>query len=325
MKVAILDDFTNVARTFADWSKVNGKAEVTVFRDHVADVAALAARLKSFEIVTVMRERTPFPRPLIERLPNLKLLVTSGMRNASIDVAAATEKGVVVCGTDSVGFTTAEHAWAMLMAAARNIPQEEAALRRGIWQLGVGTTLRGRRLGIIGLGKIGSQVAGFGKAFGMDVVAWSQNLTEERCREVGVVRVEKDELLRTSDFVTIHLVLSQRTRDLIGAREFELMKRTAILVNTSRGPIVNESALLDALRAKRILRASLDVYNIEPLPKDHPILKLDNAVLAPHLGYVNDHNYSVFYPQQVEAVLAFLDGAPIRVINPDVLAVGSSR
>jgi phosphoglycerate dehydrogenase-like enzyme len=261
---------------------------------------------------------------VIERLPNLKLLVTSGMRNASIDVGAATERSVVVCGTDSVGFTTAEHAWAMLMAAARNIPQEEAALRRGVWQLGVGTTLRGRRLGILGLGKIGSQVAGFGKAFGMDVVAWSQNLTEERCREVGVARVEKDELLRTSDFVTIHLVLSQRTRDLIGAREIDLMKRSAILVNTSRGPIVNEGALIAALKARRILRAAIDVYDVEPLPKDHPFLQLDNAVLAPHLGYVNDHNYSVFYPQQVEAVLAFLNGAPIRVINPEVLAASGA-
>lgn len=325
MKVAILDDFTDVARTFGDWSKVNGKAEVTVFRDHLADVAALAARLKPFEIVTVMRERTPFTRALIEELPNLKLLITSGMRNASINVAAATERGIIVCGTDSVGFTTAEHAWAMLMAAARNIPQEEAALRRGIWQIGVGTTLRGKRLGVLGLGKIGSQVATFGKAFGMEVVAWSQNLTEERCREVGVVRVGKDELLGTSDFITIHLVLSQRTRDLVGGREFGLMKGNAILVNTSRGPIVNEAALLDALAAKRILRAAIDVYDVEPLPKDHPILKLDNAVLAPHLGYVNDHNYSIFYPQQVEAVLAFLNGAPIRVINPEVLAASGPR
>jgi phosphoglycerate dehydrogenase-like enzyme len=325
MKVAILDDFTDVARTFGDWSKVNAKAEVTVFRDHLADVAALAARLKPFEIVTVMRERTPFTRALIEGLPNLKLLVTSGMRNASIDVAAATERGIIVCGTDSVGFTTAEHAWAMLMAAARNIPQEEAALRRGIWQIGVGTTLRGKRLGVLGLGKIGSQVATFGKAFGMDVVAWSQNLTEERCREVGVGRVEKDELLRTSDFITIHLVLSPRTRDLIGTREFGLMKGDAILVNTSRGPIVNEAALSGALAAKRILRAAIDVYDVEPLPKDHPILRLDNAVLAPHLGYVNDHNYGIFYPQQVEAVLAFLNGAPIRVINPEVLAASGAR
>ena len=325
MRVAILDDFTDVARKFADWSKVEETAEVTVFRDQVADLDALAARLKPFEIVAVMRERTPFPRALIERLSQLKLIVTSGMRNASIDVAAATERGIVVCGTESVGFTTAEHAWAMLMAAARNIPQEEAALRRGTWQLGVGVTLRGKRLGVLGLGKIGGQVANFGKAFGMDVVAWSQNLTDERCREVGVKRVARDELLRTSDFITIHLVLSERTRDLIGAREFDLMKRNAILVNTSRGPIVSEGALLDALRAKRILRAAIDVYDVEPLSKDHPILKLDNAVLAPHLGYVNDHNYGIFYPQQSEAVLAFLNGAPIRVINPDVIAAGSAR
>lgn len=325
MRVAILDDFTNVARTFADWSPVEAKAEITVFRDHLADPEALVNRLKPFEIVCVMRERTAFPRAVIERLPNLKLLVTSGMRNASIDVAAATERGVLVCGTDSVGFTTAEHAWAMLMAAARNIPQEEAALRRGVWQLGVGTTLRGQRLGILGLGKIGAQIAVFGKAFGMDVVAWSQNLTDERCREAGVTRVDKDELLRTSDFMSIHLVLSNRTRDLIGAREFGLMKPTAILVNTSRGPIVNEPALLDALKTKRILRMALDVYDVEPLPKNHPILAFDNAVLAPHLGYVNDRNYRTFYPQEAEAVLAFLNGTPVRAINPDVLAASGAR
>ena len=325
MRVAIIDDFTNVARTFADWSKIEAKAEITVFRDHLADADALVARLKPFEIVCVMRERTAFPRSVIERLPNLKLIVTSGMRNASIDTVAATKRGVLVCGTDSVGFTTAEHAWAMLMAAARNIPQEEAALRRGVWQLGVGTTLRGQRLGILGLGKIGTQMAAFAKAFGMDVVAWSQNLTEERCREVGVTRVEKDELLRTSDFITVHLVLSARTRDLIGAREFGLMKSTAIFVNTSRGPIVNEPALLEALKTKRILRMALDVYDVEPLPKNHPILGFDNAVLLPHLGYVNDRNYRTFYPQEAEAVLAFINGAPVRAINPDVLAASGAR
>ena len=325
MRVAIIDDFTNVARTFADWSKIEAKAEIMVFRDHLADADALVARLKPFEIVCVMRERTAFPRSVIERLPNLKLIVTSGMRNASIDTAAATERGVLVCGTDSVGFTTAEHAWAMLMAAARNIPQEEAALRRGVWQLGVGTTLRGQRLGILGLGKIGAQMATFAKAFGMDVVAWSQILTEERCREVGVTRIEKDELLRTSDFITVHLVLSARTRDLIGAREFGLMKPTAIFVNTSRGPIVNEPALLEALKTKRILRMALDVYDVEPLPKDHPILGFDNAVLLPHLGYVNDRNYRTFYPQEAEAVLAFIEGAPVRAINTDVLAASGAH
>lgn len=320
MRVAIIDDFTKVARTFADWSVIEAKAPITAFYDHLADIGALAERLKPFEIVCVMRERTAFPRQLIERLPNLKLIVTSGMRNASIDMTAATDHRVLVCGTDSVGFTTAEHAWAMLMAAARNLPQEEAALRHGIWQLGVGLTLRERRLGILGLGKIGSQVAGFAKAFGMDVVAWSQNLTEACCCEVGAKLVTKDELISTSDFITIHLVLSERTRDLIGAREFGLMKPTAILVNTSRGPIVNEPALLQALRERRILRAALDVYDVEPLPKNHPMLSIENAVLAPHLGYVNDRNYRTFYPQEAEAVLAFLNNAPIRVINTKVLA-----
>jgi phosphoglycerate dehydrogenase-like enzyme len=320
MKVAVLDDFTDVVRSFADWSPVEKRAELTIFRHHLADEHALAKRLAPFAVVAVMRERTPLTRAVIERLPNLKLIVTSGMRNASIDVAAATERGIVVCGTESVGFTTAEHAWALLMAAARNIPQEEAALRRGTWQLGVGTTLRGRRLGILGLGKIGGQVAAFGKAFGMDVVAWSQNLTDEKAAQGGARRVDKGELLSTSDFITIHLVLSERTRLLIGARELGLMKPSAILVNTSRGPIIDEAALIEALRAKRIRRAALDVYDVEPLPKDHPLLALDNAVLTPHLGYVNDHNYGIFYPQQVEAIVAFLDGKPIRVINEDVLA-----
>lgn len=320
MRVAIIDDFTRVAKAFADWSAVETKAEVTVFTDHIADVDKLAERLKPFDVVCVMRERTAFPRKLFEKLPNLKLLVTSGMRNLSIDEKAATDHKVIVSGTDSVGFTTAEHAWAMLMAAARNLGQEEAALRKGTWQLGVGLTLRERRLGILGLGKIGAQVAAFGKVFGMDVVAWSQNLTEERCREAGAKLVSRDELLSTSDFITIHLVLSDRTRNLIGAREFGLMKPSAVLVNTSRGPIVNEQALLDALRNKRILRAALDVYDIEPLPKDHPILKMENALLEPHLGYVNDRNYRTFYPQEAEAVLAFLNKAPVRVINKDVLA-----
>jgi phosphoglycerate dehydrogenase-like enzyme len=320
MKVAVLDDFTDVARSFADWSPIETRAELTVFRDHLADEDALAKRLAPFDVIAVMRERTPFPRSLLQRLPNLKLLVTTGMRNLSIDDKAATELGIVVCGTESVGFTTAEHAWALLMTAARNIPQEEAAFRRGTWQLGVGTTLRGRRLGILGLGKIGAQVAAFGKAFGMDVVAWSQNLTEERAAKGGARRVEKDELLSTSDFITIHLVLSDRTRHLIGAREFGLMKPSAILVNTSRGPIIDEAALIDALRVKKFRRAALDVYDVEPLPKNHPLLKLDNAVLTPHLGYVNDHNYSVFYPKEVECIVAFLDGKPIRVINEGVLA-----
>ncbi|HTI88177.1 MAG TPA: D-2-hydroxyacid dehydrogenase family protein [Alphaproteobacteria bacterium] len=320
MKVAVLDDFTDVARSFADWSPVEKRAELTIFRDHLTDNDALAVRLAPFDVVAVMRERTPLPRELLDRLPNLKCIVTSGMRNASIDEKAATDRGIVVCGTESVGFTTAEHAWAMLMAAARNIPQEEAAFRRGTWQLGVGTTLRGRRLGILGLGKIGTQVAAFGKAFGMDVVAWSQNLTDERASKDGARRLEKDELLSTSDFITIHLVLSPRTRHLIGAREFGLMKSSAILVNTSRGPIIDEAALIEALKSKRIRRAALDVYDVEPLPKDHPLLKLDNAVLTPHLGYVNDHNYSIFYPKQIEDIMAFLDGRPIRVINEDVLA-----
>lgn len=326
MRVAILDDFQNVALTLADWSPLDGRAQPTVFRDHRNDLDRLVERLSDFEAIVLMRERTPFPRALIERLPKLKLLTTSGMTNRSIDLAAATDHGVMVCGTDNVGTTTAELAWGLILGLMRNIPKEDHATRDGVWQTSLGVGLAGKTLGILGLGKLGSRMATIGAAFGMTVTAWSQNLTEERCRAAGAVKAaSKDELLSRADVVTIHLVLSDRTRGLIGRREFGLMKPTAYLVNTSRGPIVDQAALIEALETQRIAGAGIDVYDVEPLPVDHPMRRLPNSVITPHLGYVTVDNYRVFYPKAVENIGAFLDGKPVRVLNPEVLAAGAKR
>ncbi|MGH6948185.1 MAG: D-2-hydroxyacid dehydrogenase family protein [Kiloniellales bacterium] len=316
MKIAILDDYQDVARSCADWSAVEAQAEIAVFHDHLHDFDALAERLAPFEAIVIMRERTPFPAALFERLPNLELLVSTGHRNASVDVAAAKERGVVVCSTDSSGGTTAELTWGLILAVARKIPEEDRALREGRWQTTLGTGLLGKTLGVIGLGRIGSQMARVAKEFGMDVVAWSQNLTEERCREVGVRRAAtKDALLAEADIVTIHVVLSDRSRGLIGARELGLMKPSAYLINSSRGPIVEEKALADALEAGRIAGAGIDVYDVEPLPADHPLRRAPRTVLTPHLGYVSDDNYRVFFTQVVENILAFMKGSPIRVVG----------
>jgi phosphoglycerate dehydrogenase-like enzyme len=321
MRIAILDDFQNVALTLADWSPLDGRAQTTVFRDHLKDLDRLVERLRDFEAIVLMRERTPFPRALIEQLPQLKLLNTSGMTNRSIDLTAATDHGVVVCGTDNVGTTTAELAWGLILGLMRNIPQEDRATRDGAWQTSLGVGVAGKTLGILGLGKLGARMATIGAAFGMTVTAWSQNLTEERCHAVGAVKAgSKDELLSQADVVTIHLVLSDRTRGLIGRREFGLMKPTAYLVNTSRGPIVDQAALIEALETQRIAGAGIDVYDVEPLPADHPMRRLPNAVITPHLGYVTVDNYRVFYPKAVENIGAFLNGRPIRVLNPEVLA-----
>jgi phosphoglycerate dehydrogenase-like enzyme len=289
---------------------------VVAFADHVADEEDLVARLPPFDVVVAMRERTAFPRGVLERLPNLRLLVTTGARNVAIDVAAARELGITVCGTRGHAPGTAELTWGLVLAVARHIPQEDLSVRAGGWQQTVGTDLAGARLGVLGLGRLGERVARIGRAFEMDVVAWSRHLTDERAAEVGVRRVEKDELLATADVVTIHLQLSDRTRDLIGERELALMKPTAILVNTSRGPIVNEPALVHALREGTIAGAGLDVFDIEPLPKHSPLRELRRAVLTPHLGYVTGKTYATFHGDAVEDVAAFLAGAPVRVIEP---------
>jgi phosphoglycerate dehydrogenase-like enzyme len=314
-RIAVLDDYQSIAHTFTDWSTVPQPVEVVEFSDHVADPDALVARLEPFDVVVAMRERTPFPRAVLEQLPNLKLLVTTGMRNKSIDVEAAGELGITVCGTGAQATATVELAWALILATLRHVPQEDAAIRAGGWQQTIGGDLAGHTLGVVGLGRIGSRVARIGAAFGMDVIAWSQNLTDERAAEHGARRVEKDELFATADVVTIHLLWSKRTRGLITADDFALMKHTAVFVNTSRGPIVETAALVDVLRTGRIAGAGIDVYDQEPLPRDHPLRGLRNAVLTPHLGYVTRGTYEVYYGEAVEDVAAFLAGAPVRVLS----------
>lgn len=315
IKVAVLDDYQNVALGMADWGRLGTDVGVDVFQDHLADEDALVRRLGNYEIVVGMRERTPFQRGLLERLPRLRLLITTGMRNASFDVDAAAELGITVCGTDGLPYPTAELTWGLILALVRKIPVEDRATREGSWQTTVGEGLHGKTLGLMGLGRLGSQVATVGNAFGMEVVAWSQNLTQDRASQYNARLVSKNELLSESDVLTIHLVLSDRTRGLVAAAELALMKPTAYLVNTSRGPIVDEAALTDALRNNVIAGAGLDVFDVEPLPLDHPLRNLPNTVLTPHLGYVTSETYRVFFQDAVENISAFLDGGPIRVIN----------
>jgi phosphoglycerate dehydrogenase-like enzyme len=315
MRVAILDDYQGVALRMADWQGLHPQAQIQAFIDHIDDREALAHRLHVFDCIVLMRERTPFPRPLFEKLPNLRLLVTAGMRNASIDLAAATERQVQVCGTEMLGYPTAELTWGLILALLRQIPHEDRAVRDGHWQTTLGIGVRGKTLGLLGLGKLGGQVAEIGKAFGMKTVAWSQNLTAEHAAERGASLVSKEELFAAADIVTIHLVLSSRTRGLVGVADLARMRRTAYLVNTSRGAIVDESALIDTLRQRRIAGAALDVFEPEPLPADHPLLKLDNLVITPHLGYVTEENYRLLYSQAVEDIRAFLDGRVQRPLN----------
>src|SRR2546426_1091648 len=315
-RVAILDDYQGVARRMADWTSLPAGTELVIFADHLNDAGAVAARLADFDAVVAMRERTAFPRALLEKLPRLRLLVTTGMRNASIDVGAAVERGVIVCGTAGLPYPTAELTWALIPALVGRTPAEDRATREGRWQISCGLGLNGKTLGMIGLGGLGSRVAKVGRAFEMDVIAWSQNLTEARAAEVGAKLVAKDELLARADVASIHLVLSDRTRGLIGARELSLMKRTAYLINTSRGPIVDESALVAAVRKGTIAGAGLDVYDDEPLAPDHPLRDLPNTVITPHLGYVTEEGYRIFYEQALEDVKAWLAGQPVRVLRP---------
>ncbi len=314
LTVAVLDDYQGVAADLADWDSLGSDVVTVFFADHVADPDALVQRLRPFEVICVMRERTRLPRNVLERLPNLKLLVTTGRRNAAIDTNAARDLGIVVCGTTSPGHATAELAMALILNLARNLHQEVESVRSGGWQREVGRDLRGATLGIVGLGRLGGQVAVAAAAFGMQVIAWSQNLTEERCREVGARRVSKDELLRTADFITIHLRLAERTRGLIGAAELALMKHDAYLINTSRGPIVDEDALLTVLESGDIAGAALDVFDREPLPPDHRLRRAPRLLVTPHVGYVTRETYEVFYGETVEAIAAFLRGSPVRVI-----------
>jgi len=314
--IAILDDYQQVALKMADWSRLQADHKITVFHEPFPDEDAVVRALAGFEVVCLMRERTPFPASLIERLPELRLIVTSGSRNAAIDIAAASKRGVLVCGTETPGHSTAELTMGLMLSLARSIHSEAAAMRAGGWQTTIGRDLRGKTLALIGLGRLGGEVAKFGQAFGMKVIAWSQNLTEQRCQEVGAEKVTKDDLLRRADFVSIHTRLSDRTRGLIGSRELGLMKPTAYLINTSRGPIVDEAALISALNEGRIAGAALDVYAREPLPADHPLRSTPRVLLTPHLGYVTEETYRVFYAGMVQAIEGWLAGKPVNVIEP---------
>ncbi len=315
VKIAILDDYQNCALSMADWSVLPANVEITVFTDNIADVNAVAERLKPFQIVCAMRERTRFDRELIEKLPNLKLIATTGSWNAAIDMKAAEEHGVVVAGTGAAGNSTPELTWGVILALIRHIPAEVNSVRSGGWMVGVGGDLQGRTLALLGLGNIGSAMARIGTAFGMKIIAWSENLTEERAEAHGVRRVDKDTLFREADFLCIHTVLSTRTRGLVTAHELGLMKKTAYLINTSRGPIVDEAALIQALKTKSIAGAAIDAFVPEPLPADHPFRTLPNVLATPHIGYVTEDTYRIFYGETVENIAGFLAGTPTRVIG----------
>jgi phosphoglycerate dehydrogenase-like enzyme len=314
-RVAILDDYQDIALSLADWQSLGPEVRVEAFHERLASEDALVQELADFDAIVAMRERTQLPRSLLGRLPKLKLLVTTGMRNVAIDAKAAAELGIVVSGTGMLTPPTAELTWGLILALARHIPKEAQQMRRGGWQTTIGVGLSGKVLGVLGLGKLGSEVARVGRAFQVEVIAWSQNLTAEHASSMGAKRVEKDELFQRADFVTIHLILSKRTRGLVTARELALMKPGAYLINTSRGPIVEERALIDVLTNHKIAGAALDVYDEEPLPDEHPLRKLDNVVLTPHLGYVTVENYRLAYGDAVEDIRAFLAGHPIRTIS----------
>jgi phosphoglycerate dehydrogenase-like enzyme len=306
IRIAILDDYQNVSLQMADWSPLAGRAAISVFNDHLTEFDAIVDRLLPFDVVCVMRERTPLPRSVIERLPRLKLVASTGPRNAAIDVEAAAERGIVVAHTGYDARPTIEMTWALILASVRQVASENAHLRAGGWQHTVGDSLHGKTLGVLGLGNIGSEVARIGIAFGMEAIAWSKNLTSEKAQACGARLVSKEELFRNADIVTIHLVLSDRTRGLVGAAELQAMKPSARLINTSRGPIVDELALIEALRERHIAGAALDVFDVEPLPADHPFRSLDNMLCTPHIGYVTRDLYRTFYGDTVKNITRWL-------------------
>jgi phosphoglycerate dehydrogenase-like enzyme len=326
LKIAVLDDYAHQALALVDWSALPAGSEITVFDHHLSEAEAATALLP-FDVLCTLRERMALPRSLIERLPRLKLITIVGMGLANLDMQAASDHGVVVCHSDfrrpafaPIANATPELAWGLMIATVRHIAEEDRRLREGGWQSSIGVILAGRTLGLLGLGRIGKRMAEYGQAFGMPVIAWSQNLTAEAATAVGVTRVEKDELFAHSDVLSIHLQLSERTRGLVTARELGLMRADAYLINTSRGPIVDEGALIDALREGRIAGAGLDVFDAEPLPTDHPFRAMHNVTLTPHLGYNTAETLTAFWGDMPEAIAAFAAGAPIRVANPDVLS-----
>lgn len=313
-RIAVLDDFQQVAARMADWSRLGDGCEPTFFTDHVTDEAALVARLRDFDAIVAMRERTPFPGSLLARLPRLRLLVATGMFHQTIDLETAKARGIVVCGTDNgPGLaTTVEHIWALILGLARNLAAEDAAIRSGGWQVSLGPLLAGKTLGILGLGNLGRALAPIARAFGMRVVAWSRNLTDVAAKEVSVERVDYETFFSASDVITIQLKLSPRSIGYVGAAEFSRMKPSTLFINTSRGPIVDETALIDALHSRRIAGAALDVFDCEPLPERHPLRNLPNTLLTPHMGYASIETYRAFYSSAVEVILAYQAGQPIR-------------
>ncbi len=315
MKLAILDDYQRIALAVADWSLLGETVSIDTFDYHLGDEDNVVKALSTFEIVVAMRERTAFPSAVLARLPKLRLLVTTGMRNLAIDMTAARTRGVDVCGTQMLGYPAAEHTWALILALVKQLPLENDTMHRGGWQAAMSSGLKHKTLGILGLGKLGVQVAHVARAFGMNVQAWSENLTQARCEEYDVTWVARDTLLSTSDIVSIHLVLSERTHGLLGPDELALMKPTAYLVNTSRGPIVDEDALVKALENGTIAGAGLDVYAIEPLPSEHPLRAAPNALLTGHTGYVMRENYAKGYGQAIDNIIAWLAGSPTRLLN----------
>jgi phosphoglycerate dehydrogenase-like enzyme len=325
LRVAILDDYAGMALELADWSRVRSRSEITVFDRHLSETEA-AEVLRPFDVLCTVRERMALPRTLIERLGNLKLITIVGKSLPNLDMAAASERGVLVAHSDfanprfaAVRDATPELAWGLMIATVRNLADEHRRMRDGGWQTSVGVTLSGKTLGLLGLGRTGKRVAEYAKVFGMEVIAWSQNLTEETAAAAGARRVEKAALFESSDVVSIHLVLSERTRGLVGDPELALMRPHAYLINTSRGPIVDEAALIAALQTGRIAGAGLDVFDVEPPPADHPLRRLPNVTLSPHLGYVTREMLAAFYSDSIEAVVAWLDGTPIRIANPEAL------
>ena len=316
MRVAVLDDYQGIALRLADWKSLQPEVQVEAFPEHIADIETLAKRLHAFECVVLMRERTPLRRALIDKLPNLKLVITTGMVNASVDAAALAERGIVFCGTDGVGHSTAELTWGLIISLFRSIPHEDHALRQGRWQTRIGYGLKGKTLGIIGLGRLGSMVAGYGKAFGMEVLGWSRSFTDARAAELGIKRVDKEAIFAQSDVVTLHVNLNDSSRGLVTAAELGRMKPTAYLVNTSRAPVVDEGALLAALKGRKIAGAAIDVFDVEPVTKGHPFFELDNVIVTPHLGYVIEENLRINYQSAIENIRAFLAGKPIRLVKP---------
>ncbi|WP_268796865.1 D-2-hydroxyacid dehydrogenase family protein [Pseudomonas huanghezhanensis] len=315
VKIAVLDDWQSVAHHVVDWTALDSIGEVSFLHEFPADTATMASRLKDFTVICVMRERTIFDDALFSQLPNLKLMVTGGMRNAALDVAAAKRLGIQIAGTESYKYAAPELTWALIMAVTRNIVDEANSLRAGNWQVGIGSDLYGKTLGIVGLGSIGQKLARYAQAFDMKVIAWSENLTAERAAEHGVTYVSKAQLFEQSDVVSVNLVLSDRSRGLVDAQALNRMKPTAYLVNTARGPIIDEDALAEVLKQKKIAGAALDVYGQEPLPADHPFRSLPNLLATPHVGYVAENNYRMFFTQMIEDIQAWHAGAPIRLFG----------